>query len=120
MGPLLPRGGVQESCSYYWIRVWPWAGAGQYWGHRGLFSSLVWGQAAPRSAGFRSEQGQDYFGLKDAKKLLDKTTTGAGPQSWGKRMYVMAPATSVGSAAALALILPQPQKDKTKSNKEAV
>lgn len=86
-----------------------------------LFPSLVWGQAARRSAGLRSEQGQDYYGMKDAKKLLDKPTNGAGPMGVGGEecMQWHLPA-SVGSAAALALILLQPQTDKTKSNKEAV
>lgn len=48
-----------------------------------LFPSLVWGQAARRSAGLRSEQEQDYYGMKDAKKLLDKPTNGAGPMAGG-------------------------------------
>lgn len=37
------------------------------WGHHGLVSSLVWGQAAHRSAGLRSEQGPHYYGMKDAE-----------------------------------------------------
>lgn len=59
--------------------------------------------------------------MKDAKKLLDKPTNGAGPMGVGGEecMQWHLPA-SVGSAAALALILLQPQTDKTKSNKEAV
>lgn len=51
-----------------------------------LFPSLVWGQAARRSAGLRSEQGQDYYGMEDAKKLLDKPTNGAGPMAGGKNV----------------------------------
>lgn len=82
------------------------------------FSSLVWGQAAPRSAGIRSEQGQDYCGLKDAKKYWTRPHWGWS-RVGGENVWQCLPA-SVGSAAALALILPQPQTDKTKSNKKAV
>lgn len=50
------------------------------WGQHGfVFLPCLGGQAARRSAGFRSEQGQEYYGMKDAKKLLDKPTNGAGP-----------------------------------------
>lgn len=67
-----------------------------------LFPSLVWGQAARRSAGLRSEQGQDYYGMKDAKKLLDKPTNGAGPMAGG-RMYAMAPACLCGLSCSFSL-----------------
>lgn len=67
-----------------------------------LFPSLVWGQAARRSAGLRSEQGQDYYGMKDAKKLLDKPTSGAGPMA-GERMYAMAPARLCGLSCSSSL-----------------
>lgn len=70
-----------------------------------LFPSLVWGQAARRSAGLRSEQGQDYYGMKDAKKLLDKPTNGAGPMAGGGggRMYAMAPACLCGLSCSSSL-----------------
>lgn len=80
MGPLIPRAGVQGKLQ---LLLDPSLASGRCWTAIGatmaLFSSLVWGQAACRSAGFRSEQGQDYCGMKDAKKLLDKPTNGAGP-----------------------------------------
>lgn len=63
-----------------------------------LFSSLVWGQAACRSAGFRSEQG-----MKDAKKLLDKPTNGAGPHGRQGKENVMAPACFCGLSCSSSL-----------------
>lgn len=68
------------------------------------FSSLVWGQAAPRSAGIRSEQGQAYCGLKEAKKLLDKTPAGAGPRVGGREcVCVTAPACFCGLSCSSSL-----------------
>lgn len=53
--------------------------------------------------------------MKDAKKLLDKPTNGAGPGG-GKRMYVMAPACFCGLSCSSSLdSAPTPnRKDKVK------
>lgn len=104
MGPLLPRVGMQGKLQ---LLLDPSLALGRCWtaieATMALFSSLVWGQAARRSAGFRSEQGQDYYGIKDAKKLSDKPTNGAGPCGGGKRMYVMAPASFCGLSCSSSL-----------------
>lgn len=68
MGPLLPRVGVWGKLQ---LLLDPSLALGRCWTAIGatmaLFPSLVWGQAARRSAGLRSEQGQYYYGMKDAK-----------------------------------------------------
>lgn len=66
------------------------------------FSSLVWGQAAPRSAGIRSEQGQDYCGLKDAKKYWTRPPLGLVPRVGG-RECVTVPACFCGLSCSSSL-----------------
>lgn len=62
-GSTVAQGRGAGSCSYYWIRVWPWAGAGQQLGPPWpCFPSLVWGQAARRSAGLDLSKGRTTMG----------------------------------------------------------